>query len=166
MGNALVKKSKSEETTAMVLGMVAIFIFTMICYIVGYVVTQSEGFVNNTSIHFIFKRQGFRYLSSALSMIVAMVMYAVKFKTIAGRDNAKFSFIQTTGGADFVMKGWTPFAFVTGCVTLVVGFIIHLIAFQGTMILVKPLMIWVLLAQAVSSIIVFKLPFCQPLKKS
>lgn len=166
MGNALVKKSKSEETTSMVLGIVAIFILTMICYIVGYVVTQSEGFVNSTSIHFIFKRQGFRYLSSAFSMIVAMIMYAVKFKNIAGRDSTKFSFIEKKGGADFVLKGWTPFAFITGCVTLVVGFIIHMIAFQGTMILVKPLMIWVLLAQAVSSIVVFKLPFCQPLKKA
>jgi len=167
MSNALDNRSKSSETVAMAMGIVFIAVATVICYIVGYLISQSDSFVEKTAIHFIFKRHGLRYFCSSFSMIVPIIMYAVKFKDIAGRDKSKYSFIKMDGGsADYVYKGWAVFALVTAVVTCVAGFLIHCIAFKWQLNLVKPLMIWVLLAQSSVSGLAFAMPFCKPLKKA
>ena len=166
MSNALTHKEKSDETKSMVIGIVAIVVLTIICYIVGYLYSQSGGFVRKTAIHFIFARHGFRYFSSCISMVVSIVMYIIEYKKIAERSESKFSFIPVDGGsAKFVYSGWSVFAVVTGVITAVAGFLIHCFAFNWQLNLVKPLMIWVLIAQAVLSAAVFFLPFCKPLKK-
>lgn len=164
---ALTKKSKSEETTSMITGIVSIVILTLVCYITGYLYSQSGSFVDKTAIHFIFRRHGFRYFSSSLSMICAIIMYVIEYKKIAERKETEFSFIRTNGGsAKYVYDGWLVFALVTAIVTSLVGFVIHCFAFRWELDLVKPLMIWVLICQGALSGAVFALPFCKPLKKA
>ena len=166
MSNALTHKSKSEETAAMAIGIVCIAVLTIICYVAGYLYSQSDAFVRETAIHFIFKRHGFRYFSASLSMIVSIIMYCLEYKKIAGRSENEWSFTKTVGGAKYVYDGWAVFAVVTAVVTGIVGFLIHCFAFQWQLDLVKPLMIWVLVGQSVLSGAVFALPFCKPLRNA
>ncbi|MBR1592044.1 MAG: hypothetical protein IJ666_03420 [Ruminococcus sp.] len=166
MSNALTHKEKSEETTSMIIGIAAIAVLTIICYIVGYLYSQSGSFVDKWSIHFIFAKHGFRYFSAALSMIAAIIMYIIEYKKIAGRSENEWSCVPNVGGAKYIYSGWLAFAVITAVVTAVVGFLIHCFAFQWQLALVKPLMIWVLIGQAVLTGVVFALPFCKPLKNA
>ena len=167
MSNALIKKSKSESTTTMLIGIVCIVVLTILCYIGGYLYSQSDSFIQRTAIHFIFQKLGFRYFASSISMIVSIIMYIFEFKKIASRTSDKFSFIQMDGGSTpYVYNGWAVFACVTGLITAIVGFIIHCIAFSWQLKLVKPLMIGVLIVQGILSGAVFALPFCKPLKRA
>lgn len=167
MGNALTYKSKSEQTSSMAFGIVLIAVLTIVCYIVGYIASQSDSFVERTLIHLIFKKHGFRYFSAAFSMIVPICIYVWQFTQKAGRNTTQYSFIKVDGGnAPYVYNGWTLWAVLSGVITLVVGFLIHCIAFKWQLDLVKPLMIWVLILQSVLSGAVFMLPFCKPLKNA
>lgn len=163
--NAVTNKSKSEKNTSMVIGIIAIVVLTLLSYIGGYLYSQSNGFIDETNIHLIFKRHGFRYFSASLSMIVAIIMYCIEFNKIADRKETEYSFIPNTGGKTFVYKGWGVFAVVTALITVLVGFLIHCFAFEWQLDLVKPLMIWVLIIQGILTGVVFVLPFAKPLKK-
>ena len=167
MSNALTHKSKSEETASMIIGIVCIAVLTIICYIAGYIYSQSNAFVESTNLHpRAVSKYGFRYFSASISMIVSIVMYSLEYKKIAGRSEKEWSFTKTVGGAKYVYGGWTVTAVVTAVFTGVIGFLIHGFAFNWELNLVKPLMIWVLIGQSVLSGAVFALPFCKPLKNA
>lgn len=155
-------KNKSEKTVARIVGSAGIIILTVICYVVGALMSQSDNFVINFSLQLF----GLNYFAGVLGMLAPLIIYNIMFSVLAGRKEQNYSFTKVNGGtAPYVMNGWTLWAVLSGVFAFLLSFIIYWFAFKHIMILVAPLMIWVWIAQAILSVVVFFIPVCKPLKK-
>lgn len=164
--SVLKHKNSSEKTIARISGNAFIIILTALCYIVGAVASQSENFYRSTLINFSLALFGVQYImQGVIGMIAPIIVYNIAFSSFFNRKPTDFAMAKANGGtAKYIYSGWTFWAVLAGVLALIVAFIVYLIAFKGTMILVKPLMIWVWLAQAVLSSAVFYIPLCKPIK--
>lgn len=155
-------KNQSEKTVARITGSAAIIVLTLICYVVGAIVSQSDNFIINFSL----KLFGVNYFAGVGGMLAPLIIYNIMFSKLANRTQTEYAFAKVKGGtAPYVFKGWNLWAVLSGVSAFLLSFIIYYIAFKQIMVLVAPLMLWVWIAQAVLSMAVFFIPVCRPLKK-
>ncbi len=150
-------KTKPEENASLIMGIIAIIVITALCYAVGSYLVQSKINLN-------LKIYGGRFFSQALSVIAPLIIYAVKFKSVAGKKKTEVAFAKGDDGRPFVYDGWTVMAIVTCLVTIALAFVIYLAAFGGKMVLVK-VMLGVWIVQGILSALVFFVPAFKPLRK-
>lgn len=165
MGNTVIHKSTNEAKTSKIIGVVFIVVTTLICYIIGCAISQSDSFYDKTGINLNLKIFGVKYFIQMISMLVPIIFYLVTFDKYYSRRDTEYAFTVTDGGRTYVYKGWTLAAVITGILPIVVAFVIYLIAFKGTMVLIKPLLLWVWLLQGVFSALTLFIPAFKPLKK-
>lgn len=165
MANAVVHKTEQEASTSKILGIVFIVVSTLVCYLIGCVISQTDYFYEKTDINLNLRVYGVKYFIQMISMAVPLIFYILVFNGVRDTPETKKSFIPTTGSLPYIYDGWTLKAVIAGVVTIVTAFIIYLIAFKGTMVLIKPLLIWVWLAQGIFSALTFFIQPFKPLKK-
>lgn len=168
MRNALKKREKSQETLAMVFGICAMIILSIICYIIGYLISQGDNFAPGTNYGLVIKAHSIRFFISILSCIVPIIVYIIQFKQKANRSETDWSFIKIKGSgvAPFVYKGWALWAVITGVVNWVAACLIHYFAFAQKLYLLKPIMVLVFSLQTIVCIAVFFIPAFKPLKRA
>ena len=155
-------KSQSEKTTARIIGSSAIVVLTLICYVVGAIISQSDNFIISFSLQLF----GVNYFAGVGGMLAPLIIYNIMFSKLANRTQQEYSFTKVNGGtAPYVFNGWTLWAVLSGVFAFLLSFIIYYIAFKQIMVLVVPLMLWVWIAQSLLSVAVFFIPVCKPLKK-
>ncbi|MBR1529686.1 MAG: hypothetical protein IJ642_10360 [Oscillospiraceae bacterium] len=157
------KRTEKKRKEAFAVGIVALIVLTIICYVIGCVISQSDSFYLKTGINMNLKVYGVRYFIQILSILAPVIMYSVAYHGYADRSETEYSFVKTDGGKPYVYSGWTVKAVIAGVLAAVLAFVIYLIAFGGTMVLIKPLLLWIWLLQAVLSVVVFFIPQCKPL---
>ena len=157
-------KAKDEAKTSKIIGVVFIVITTLLCYIIGCAISQSDSFYDKTGINLNLRVFGVKYFIQMISMLAPIIFYLITFDKYYNRKETEYAFTRTDGGRTFVFNGWTLSAIITGVLPVVVAFVIYLIAFKGTMVLVKPLLLWVWLLQGVFSALTLIIPAFKPLK--
>ncbi len=167
MGNAVDKRKKEEQTLAMVFGICAIVVLTLVVYIIGYLITQSSSFAPGTNYGSIVKRNLPRYFMAMLSMIAPILIYIWQFLQKAGRSLTEWSGIKikADNAPPYIYKGWTLWAIISGVLSWVLAFFIHYFAFQQHADLIKPIMALVFTLQTIVSVVVFFIPPFKPLKR-
>jgi hypothetical protein len=157
----LEKKSDSEIMWCRIIGIGSLIVVTVLCYLVGWLFATSDGFVTRTNIAL--ARFGGNYFAQLASVAAPIIMFIVAYNHVANAKEGEVSFTPTTAG-NYVYDGWVLKSIFAGILAIVAAVIVYLVAFGGTALLIKPLMIWVWIAQGGLSAVVFYLPFCKPLR--
>ena len=160
----IIHKSKDEAKTSKIIGVVFIVVTTLICYIIGCAISQSDSFYDKTGINLNLKIFGVKYFIQMISLIVPIIFYLVTFDKYYSTKDPEYSFTKTDSGKPYIYSGWTLSAVITGILPVAVAFVIYLIAFKGTMVLIKPLLLWVWLLQGIFSALTLFIPAFKPLK--
>jgi len=167
MATSYSQKDPGAKIVSLILGIVFIIVITIICYVVGWSYSQTEGFSERTGLILSFPMVGKAYIAQSLSSLVAIIVYVIKFLNVAGRDQLHYRYAKTADKSlPFVYNDWTLFAVIAAVCTFAVSFVIYLIAFQSDMRLVAPLMLCVWLIQAALCVATFYIPLFKPLKSN
>lgn len=163
--NVVTHRQKGEETGALIFGIVAMIILTAIVYYIGFMVSQSDNFAPRTNFGTVIKAHSGRYFAASAATIVQLVLYIIMFKLIGSRSETEWSCIPSSGGSKYIYSGWVLSGIIGAVVVYICAIVVHYIAFQQNASLIKPLMWWVVLLQALTNGAIFFIPPFKPLKK-